>query len=136
MAKQSTVKINKGALDAKFKRAEELFGEKVEEKLVSLGSYAVQISPVDTGAYVSSFSIRPRGSSSGRRRTSEGKPSLTTGAKQGAKDSAKAALQQDVERFRDDILDREGAVLTNRSPHAQDVEQDHLVFSRTKDRFR
>lgn len=131
---QTTVRINKQSLERKKKKLEGLFGDTVVEKLTSYATYAITISPVLSGAYVESMSIRPRGSSSGRSRRSDiREPALDKEAK---KQEAIALVQGDAERFKDEILDTGGAVLINRAPHAAEVESKYQVFGATKDRFR
>ena len=121
------------SFQAKMDKLDELLGEKIEEKLVSLGNYAVEISPVDTGAFVESWSLRPIGSSSGRRRQREGKPSKDTAS---AKADARTNIATDAARFSNEIADKGGAVLTNRSPHAKDVDMKYQTVGRVRDRFR
>lgn len=133
MAKQVT--INQSFFN-KLSKIEEIAGDKVEEKLLSLGSYAVQISPVDSGAYIESMSFRPVGSGGGRMRSSENRPSLPSGVKQDAKEEAKAELANDLVAFKKDIIEKGGAVLRNRAPHANEVEDMYDVFRRTKGRFK
>ena len=136
------------SFQAKMDKLDELLGEKIEEKLVSLGNYAVEISPVDTGAFVESWSLRPIGSSSGRRRQREGKPSKDTASAKAdarrisrksvgaAKADARTNIATDAARFSDEIADKGGAVLTNRSPHAKDVDMKYQTVGRVRDRFR
>lgn len=133
---QFTVKVNQGSIDQKISRAEELFGEKVKDKLVSYASYGIEISPVDTGAFVESFSLLPRGAGGGRQRSSANRESLPPGAKQQAKQKAKAQVASDGEKFEKAFLKSSGAVIRNRATHASDVEAMYQVFGRMKDRFR
>jgi hypothetical protein len=121
------------SFQAKMDRLDELIGEGIEEKLVSLGNYAVEISPVWSGAFVESWSLRPIGSSSGRRRTSNNKPIKDNAS---AKADARTNIATDAVRFSEQIVDKGGAVLTNRSPHAKDVDNKYLTITRVKDRFR
>jgi len=95
----------------KLDRMSELAGERVEEQLVSLGRYAVQISPVYSGAFVESWSLRPVGSSGGRSRQSRPDPAPD---KQAKKEEAKALIQGDAEKYAEQIAEQGGAVLTNR----------------------
>ena len=120
-----------------YKKMDEL-ENRVKHEVYSKGeeivSYAVAISPVYSGAYVESFSVRPRGDSSGRSRSSENKPELTLPAKDAKKQDEAERLRQEVRAV--DPLESEGFTLRNRSPHNKDVEQKHNVFLRTTDRFR
>ena len=121
------------SFQAKMDKLDELLGEKIEEKLVSLGNYAVEISPVDTGAFVESWSLRPIGSSSGRRRQREGKPSKDTAS---AKADARNNIATDAARFSNEIVDKGGAVLVNRSSDAKEVDKRFQTVGRVRDRFR
>lgn len=97
-------------------------------------SYAVAISPVDTGAYVESFSVTNRGSRSGRSRSSNGRRKLSLGEKDGVRMDQASRLRAELEVI--DPLETNGFTLTNNSPHSYIVENKHGVFLRTKDRFR
>lgn len=120
-----------------YKKMDEL-ENRVKHEVYSKGeeivSYAVAISPVYSGAYVESFSVRPRGDSGGRSRSSENKPELTPPAKDAKKQDEAERLRQEVRAV--DPLESGGFTLRNRSPHNKDVEQKHNVFLRTTDRFR
>jgi len=130
------VTINRSFYD-KLSKIDELVGDAVEEKIVSLAQYGIQISPVDTGTWVESFSIRPRGSGGGRttfgRR--DGKLSLPPGAKQSLKEQSKRRVANDVAILKDQIVERGGAVIINRSEEAQSVEREFAVFARMKAKF-
>jgi len=117
----------------KMSRMDELVGERLEEQLVSLGKYAVQISPVYSGAFVESWSLRPVGSGGGRSRQSRPNPAPD---KQAKKEEAKSMIENDAVTYAEQIGEQGGAVLTNRAPHATEVEKEHAVLSRVKDRFR
>jgi hypothetical protein len=103
------------------------FIRKTEEKLDAipkvfmrkLADKAVAISPVDTGAYVESHSIRAtRGG--GRSRTSHGRPKgVDPGSK---KAEARGYLEDDISALPDDMKQ---AYLNNHSPHASLVEYTH-----------
>jgi hypothetical protein len=121
------------SFQAKMDKLDELVGEKIEEKLVSLGLYAVEISPVDTGAFVESWSLRPIGSSGGRRKQREGKPSKDTAS---AKADARQNILTDAARFKDQIVDKGGAILVNRSSDAKEVDKRFQTVGRVRDRFR
>lgn len=97
-------------------------------------SYAVAISPIDTGAYVESFSVTTRGSRSGRSRSSSRRRKLEGGEKEGFKMDQASRLRAELESI--DPLESNGFTLTNNSPHSYEVEKRHSVFLRTKDRFR
>lgn len=125
-------------INSSFYKKMEQVENKVKDKVWIKGeevvSYAAAISPVDTGAYVESFSVVPRGSSGGRSRSSQGRPSLPTGAKDAKRQDEAARLRAEVRAV--DPLEEGGFTLRNRSPHSKYVEKKHNVFLRTQDRFR
>ena len=90
----------------------------VKGRLEDIARTAVDLSPVDTGAYVTSFSYtvgagRPRGKSS---------DNLPKGANlQGERDEGYNNLLQDISRIKS-IEDLDNIQLRNGSPHAYDVE--------------
>jgi len=117
----------------KMDKLDELIGERVDEKLQSLGEYAVQISPVYSGAFAESWSIRPIGSGGGRSRQS--RPERVPDA-QAKKEEAKALIRSDVATYSEQILDQGGAVLTNRAPHAKEVDAKYATIATVRDKFR
>ena len=127
----------------KMSKLEELIGNNIAEKLTSLGHYAVEISPVYSGAFVQSWSLVPIGSGGGRSRTSaygrEGDKRLMNPERvnaESAKADAKTLIDGDVSKIKDRILKDGGAVLTNRAPHAKIVDDKYLTIQRVKNRFR
>jgi len=127
----------------KMTKLEELVGDTVQEKLVSLGNYAVEISPVYSGQFVNSWSLRPIGSGAGRSRSSPYLSDMAAGTranesnnKEGERQSARANITSDAVRFSKEIIEDGGAVLTNRAPHAKIVDNKYLTITRVKDRFR
>src|SRR6056297_961502 len=117
----------------KMDKLDELIGERVDEKLQSLGEYAVQVSPVFSGAFAESWSIRPIGSGGGRSRQS--RPERVPDA-QAKKEEAKALIRSDVATYSEQILDQGGAVLTNRAPHAKEVDAKYATIATVRDKFR
>ena len=129
----------------KMSKLEELIGDNIAEKLTSLGHYAVEISPVYSGAFVQSWSLVPIGSGGGRSRasaygkTEEEASRLKNKGRADAetkKSEAKDLIDGDVNKIKDRILKDGGAVLTNRAPHAKIVDNKYLTITRVKDRFR
>ena len=120
------------SLQKKLDGVKKLYGDKVEEQLVNLGRYAVQISPVYSGAFVESWSLRPIGSGGGRSRQSRDEQVPDVQAK---KEEAKAMIEGDAVRFKEQIIEKGGAVLTNRAPHAKEVNDKHQTINRIKDTF-
>lgn len=123
----------------------DLAEEKIEERLEDIARYAVSISPVDTGAYVTSFSIGRAGFGGGRSRTSLNKPRNQN--PEAMKQEGYAQLSSDIQSL--DISEmvssgRLGFTLKNRSPHAYAVEnggvnwkvaQPYHVFEKIKRNF-
>ena len=105
------------SLQKKIDCLKALAEQQVERKLVDMAQTAVDLSPVDTGAYVTSFSFstgagRPRGKSS------KCKPRTNP---QAARSEGLSNLIKDFERI-PSLLDTTSIVLRNNSPHAVAVE--------------
>ena len=102
----------------KLKHLDDLAVDTVKDRLEDIARTAVDFSPVETGAYVTSFSYtvgagRPRGKSS---------DNLPKGANlQGQRDEGYNNLLQDISRIKN-IEDLDNIQLRNGSPHAYDVE--------------
>jgi len=130
---KARVKFNKAALDKKLLMAEQTVEEKVKDQLVDVAQFATSRSPVDTGAYVTSFSIK-HSYSSGRSRTSNNKPRGQS--PEAKRQEGLSQLVADIETLKP--LENDLIVLSNGSPHANEVEYKHgyAVFSQVKDKFR
>lgn len=136
MSVQATMSRLKGRLN-------DLAEEKIEERLEDLADYATRISPVDTGAYVTSFSIKRGGAGGGRSRSSENKPRNQN--PETKKQEAYGQLLTDIEALNISDMIENGNVritLRNRSPHARDVEDGanwrssgYHVFARIRRKF-
>jgi hypothetical protein len=116
MAKQITLQ---GVVD-KINGAAEVA---VKERLEKIANHAVDISPVDTGAYVESFSMVKAGQGGGRSRTSKGK--LRQQNPEAKKQVAKEQLASDIAKFNiaeDLATGQTKYTLRNRAPHARIVE--------------
>ena len=105
------------SLQRKIDGLKALAEQQVERKLVDMAQTAVDLSPVDTGAYVTSFSFstgagRPRGKSS------KGKPKANA---QATRSEGLSNLIKDLEKI-PSLLDTTSIVLRNNSPHAVAVE--------------
>ena len=121
------------SFQAKMDKIDELIGDRIEEKLVSLGKYAIAISPVQTGSFVESWSLTPIGVGGIRSRKSDNKPLKDN---QAAKADATANIQKDATTYSKQIVEKGGAVLANKAPHAKEVDMKHLTITRVRDRFR
>ena len=141
MVTQVTFSPRFQALDVEI---DELIGDRIEEKLVSFGNYAVEISPVYSGAFVNSWSLVPIGSGAGRSRISsydyKGNTSRLKHPERAnpteQKATARVNIANDAKTHSKSIVEKGGAVLTNRAPHAEIVDRKYLTVTRVRDRFR
>ena len=114
---KSTLTVNSSFYN-KLKHLDALAVDSVKGRLEDIARTAVDFSPVDTGAYVTSFSYtvgsgRPRGKSS---------DNLIKGqSPEGKRQEGYANLMEDINRI-NDIEDLDNIQLRNGSPHAIDVE--------------
>lgn len=99
---------------------DDLVEKVVKDKASEIVTDAVDLSPVDTGAFVESWQINPRGERSARSRTSTGRPSLSEGAKPAKREEEKARLLGRVDSF--DVEQLTGFTITNRAPHIEFIE--------------
>ena len=95
-------------------------GDVVKDKATEVITEAVNLSPVDTGAFVESWQINPRGDRTALARSAAGRPSLPAGAKQAKREQEKARLIGRIESFDTEKLD--GFTITNRAPHIPLIE--------------
>ena len=106
------------SFENKLKQLDALAVGGVKDRLEDIARTAVDYSPVETGAYVTSFSYtigagRPRGKSS---------TNLPKGASlENERETGYANLVKDISRIKD-IEDLDNIQLRNGSPHAYDVE--------------
>lgn len=130
---KARVKIDQAGLDRKLKLLEQTAEEQAKDRLVDIAQFATSRSPVDTGAYVTSFSMK-HSYSSGRSRTSRDKP--TQQSPEAKRQEGLSQLLGDIETLKP--LEQPLVVLSNGSPHADVVEYKHgyAVFTQVKDRFR
>lgn len=91
----------------------------VKAKASAIVSQAVDLSPVDTGAFVESWMINPRGDRTRRARSPSGRPSLIGGEKQAKRETEKARLLSRVASF--DFKDLDGFTVTNTAPHVGEM---------------
>jgi len=129
----SSIRINQASLDKKQKKLESFIEDRLEDTLVNIGTYAVQISPVYSGAFAESWSIRPIGSGGGRSRQS--RPERVPDA-QAKKEEAKGNIRSDAATYSEQILEQGGAELNNRAPHAKDVDAKYATIATVRDKFR
>jgi len=140
MSVQSTVKVNK-TLQQKLDKANGSIEEAIKDQLEHIANYAVAISPVDTGAYVESFSMLSVGQGGGRKKNSETEARRSrrvwenTASRKEFTGIALENLRQDIDKF--DLERSEKVVLRNRADHAQDVEDKwgYSVFTKVRNKF-
>lgn len=99
----------------KIEALEDKVEAEIKNKASEIVSDAVDYSPVDTGAFVESWQINPRGERTRRSRSSAGRPKLPEGSKQGKRESEKARLMSRVASF--DLEQLSGFTVTNGAPH-------------------
>lgn len=130
---KARVKFNKASLDKKLMMLEQTAEERVKDELTDIAQFAVTRSPVDTGAYVTSWSMK-HSYSSGRSRTSKNKPRGQS--PEAKRQEGLSQLLMDIETLRP--LENDLVVISNGSPHADVVEYKHgyAVFAQIKDKFR
>ena len=114
---RSVIKVQPSFKD-KTKSLDGMIDSSVKDKLIDISETAVGLSPVDTGAYVTSFSYsvgfgRPRGKSS------DNKPRRQNA--QAKRQEGLSNLLSDVNKITD-LTNAGSIVLRNGSPHAMDVE--------------
>jgi hypothetical protein len=137
MAKQVTLEAIKGKI-------ENIAAEKLEDRLQHIANYALVVSPVDTGAYVESFSIGRAGFSGGRMKSSEVRQSAID--PQSSRETARQQLYADIQGLNIKQMLKDGFIkftLRNRAKHAQDVEdgeswgkEGYHVFRKIRSKFR
>lgn len=128
-------------------KIENRVADEVEQKFDEIASYAVYVAvpdqSIDTGAYVTSFSIGKAGFGGGRSRSSDNKPKNQN--PQAMKDQAYSQLIGDIDRIDFKTMLESGDArftLKNRAPHARDVEDGanwrrsgYHVFQKIRNQF-
>ena len=117
MAIQATLKVNP-SLKQKMRLVEDTVEDLVRNKLFAIAETTVSLSPVDTGAYVTSHSFKTNTSSRGRGKPSRNKPKKQN--QQSMRQEGLDNLVQDINAL--DLSDTSRITLRNDSPHAQAVE--------------
>lgn len=121
--------------------------EAVGDRMRDVASYAVYVATpdesIDTGSYVTSFSIVPAGKGGGRGRSSKGKPRNRN--PQEMKDEGFRQLESDIQNinFKSEMKSENARfTLRNRAPHSRDVENGenwrrdgYHVFEKIRRRF-
>lgn len=113
------------------KEMDEIVEPQVKRIIRNVAEDALLYSPVDTGAFITSWSVVPSGSGAGRSRTSRNKPQNQDYKEKAAE--ARSQIAADIEAL--DVMNT-NAVLRNRAPHAPAVERRKQITTRLKDRYR
>jgi hypothetical protein len=122
---KASLKIN-SSFYKKMEILDEYVEEYVSDQLVQIAQTAVNLSPVDTGAYVTSFSYsigagRPRGKSSDNRPKGQNAQAM--------RQEGLSNLMKDIGKV--DLKNTTRITLRNASPHAQDVENSGPTWRRS-----
>jgi hypothetical protein len=122
---KASLKIN-SSFYKKMEILDEYVEEYVSDQLVEIAQTAVNLSPVDTGAYVTSFSYsigagRPRGKSSDNRPKGQNAQAM--------RQEGLSNLMKDIGKV--DLKNTTRITLRNASPHAQDVENSGPTWRRS-----
>lgn len=130
MSIQATINIS-SELDSAGKDLDAQAKEVLQDVMERMARDVTRLSPVQTGAYVTSHSFQTNTSSRGRRKTSAGKPIAPN--KDEKREEGYRLLLQDI-----DTLDLNGLTkitLRNDSTHAQSVELKHIVYSTVRNLY-
>ncbi len=131
------------SIQATFKSVEEKINKaasrQVKAKAKEIANFVTtpNISPVYSGAYIESFSIKPRGAGGGRMKLQNARKKSTN--PQAHRDLARDNLYSDIEALGKGLID--GFVLRNRSKHSRIVEDGlsktpaYKVFERVRNKF-
>jgi len=129
---KATLKVN-ASYKNKIQQIEQLAEDAVKDRLVEIAQTAVRYSPVDTGAYVTSFSYsvgagRPRGKSSANKPRNQNPNSK--------RDEGLANLMSDITKL-GELKGTTRITLRNASPHAEAVETKHgySVFAKLRNLY-
>lgn len=117
MSIQATIKIN-SSFNQKMDKLDETVENAVYNKLIDIAQTTVELSPVDTGAYVTSHSFQTNTSTRGRGKSSRRKPRKQN--EQAMRQEGLNNLVQDINAL--NLSDTTKITLRNDSPHAQVVE--------------
>lgn len=130
------VKVNLDVLRKELGKIEDAATRSAERFTREAANTAIKLSTprIQTGAYITSFSITTGGSGRPRGKSSHGRPK--TSNKQGKVNEARALLESDISKI--DFSNVDSLVLRNGAPHAQYVELNAQgqIFTRLTQRMR
>lgn len=129
MSIQATIKVNP-SLKQKMRMVEDQVEDLVRKKLTAIAQTTVDLSPVDTGAYVTSHSLQANSGTYGRGYSSSNRPRGQN--PEAMKEEAMGNLMSDIAKL--DLEDMKKVTIRNDSPHAQAVEYKHgyAVYTRVR----
>lgn len=138
MAIQATIKFDRDALTKKMDRVKKIYHDKIKDQLQDMAEFIVARSPVDTGAYVTSHSLKTN-RSRGRSKTSRNKPKAPN--PQAKREEGLQNLLEDINKV--DLMNTTKIIFRNDSPHAQAVENGgpgwktpgYKVYSQLRNRY-
>lgn len=134
------IRVNQKSISVKVKELIDGLHGDAKGKLREMSDYLVRGSPVDSGAYVESFSVRYSSDSGGRRRSSKGRPrdqDIDT-----YHNIALSNMNSDIDTLDFESNSSTSVSIRNRAPHAGDentpntVEYNYQVFARARDKYR
>lgn len=125
-------KVNNSFFD-KLQMMQDDIAEDAKEHTYQVAERAINNSVpfVDTGAYITSFSVKDS-YSSGRGRTSHGKPRNQD--PEAKRQESLMQIQGDIEAI--DFMNAERVVISNGAPHASEVEKNHGIFEMIRQDFK
>jgi hypothetical protein len=125
---KSSFKIDEAAIARKIEAAKTSILEEVKNEFKAIARDAVRFSPVDTGAFVTSWSFETGKSGRPRGKSSLNRPEATD--KVGMRKEGEQNLLSDIDKI-PDLESTKVAVLRNGAPHAEYVD-----YGDSKDRGR
>lgn len=125
------MRVNRKSISTKVNKLLELADDKAKEKLVGVAQDLVERTPVDTGAYAESFSVRYSNDSGGRSRSSNNRP--TNQSLEEFRGVALNNMTTDINSLRLTENPNTSVSFRNRAPHAGQVEDLYQVFGAAKD---
>ena len=113
---KSTIKLDKAKFNRKAKRLEDKILSDVKGQLEDIATYTTTISPVDTGAFVTSWSFETKKSGRPRGKSSLNRPKAPN--KDDMREKGRKQLLSDISKI-PDLKSAEAVTVRNGSPHAE-----------------
>jgi len=112
---KSTIKLDKAKFNKKAKQLEDKILSDIKDQLEDIATYTITISPVDTGAFVTSWSFETGKSGRPRGKSSLNRPKAPD--KDGMREKGRKQLFSDISKI-PDLKSAEAVTVRNGSPHA------------------